>query len=224
MLELAICSSGSELAAKLVDDVKTAGHTARFLDVSGDWVAELDGNPVAVVLLDVAADAERIKAVSAQVRKTASMSRLRQIAVVDAQKLGEVSIPSTVDEVAVYPFRPGELAAKLRLLEESGRTPSATTLVFGNVAIDTTAYEVTLDGVQVPLTFKEQELLHFLAAHPDQVFSRSQLLSEVWGYDYFGGTRTVDVHVRRLRFKLGASMAARIQTVRNVGYKFTSHI
>jgi DNA-binding response OmpR family regulator len=70
------------------------------------------------------------------------------------------------------------------------------------------------------LTFKEFELLKFLAQHPGRVFTRAQLLQEVWGYDYFGGTRTVDVHVRRLRAKLGPEHEALIGTVRNVGYKF----
>ena len=88
------------------------------------------------------------------------------------------------------------------------------------VVIDEVSYQAKVNGRPLDLTFKEFELLRFLAGHPQRVFTREQLLSEVWGYDYFGGTRTVDVHVRRLRAKLG-DMESLIGTVRNVGYRFT---
>ena len=90
----------------------------------------------------------------------------------------------------------------------------------GDVTVDEHAYTAKLNGKALDLTFKEFELLKFLAQHPGRVFSRAQLLQEVWGYDYYGGTRTVDVHVRRLRAKLGPEHEAMIGTVRNVGYKF----
>src|SRR5205807_1897027 len=90
----------------------------------------------------------------------------------------------------------------------------------GELAIDEATYAARLRGGALDLTFKEFELLKFLAQYPGRVFTRSQLLQEVWGYDYFGGTRTVDVHVRRLRAKLGAEHEALIGTVRNVGYRF----
>jgi DNA-binding response OmpR family regulator len=90
----------------------------------------------------------------------------------------------------------------------------------GELAIDEATYAARLRGRVLDLTFKEFELLKFLAQHPGRVFTRAQLLQEVWGYDYFGGTRTVDVHVRRLRAKLGSEHEALIGTVRNVGYRF----
>ena len=90
----------------------------------------------------------------------------------------------------------------------------------GDLTIDEATYSARLRGRVLDLTFKEFELLKFLAQHPGRVFTRAQLLQEVWGYDYFGGTRTVDVHVRRLRAKLGAEHEALIGTVRNVGYRF----
>ena len=86
--------------------------------------------------------------------------------------------------------------------------------------MDEAAYTAKVGGRMLDLTFKEFELLKHLAQHPGRVFSRQQLLSEVWGYDYFGGTRTVDVHVRRLRAKLGPDKEHLIGTVRNVGYRF----
>ena len=91
----------------------------------------------------------------------------------------------------------------------------------GNLVIDAQTYSAHLNGAALNLTFKEFELLKFVAQHPGRVFSRAQLLSEVWGYDsYYGGTRTVDVHVRRLRSKLGSEHEQMITTVRNVGYSF----
>ena len=90
----------------------------------------------------------------------------------------------------------------------------------GEVVVDDATYTAKLGGRTLDLTFKEFELLKYLAQHPGRVFSRQQLLQEVWGYDYFGGTRTVDVHVRRLRAKLGPENETLIGTVRNVGYRF----
>jgi len=222
-VELAIFSNDSPLARALVDEAVAAGHAAHALGFGVDWIVEFEERPANVALIDVAADSSAARGLSSSMRESAAGRKIRQIAVVDVDDLGKEPVPPTVDELAVYPFRPGELASKLRLVEDAWRA-SSVALVFGNVVIDTAAYEVRLSGVPVALTFKEQELLHFLASNPDRVFSRSQLLTQVWGYDYFGGTRTVDVHVRRLRFKLGSEMESRIQTVRNVGYKFASNI
>ena len=92
----------------------------------------------------------------------------------------------------------------------------------GELIIDETTYSAKLKNKTLDLTFKEFELLKFLAQHPGRVFSRDHLLQEVWGYDYFGGTRTVDVHVRRLRAKLGPENESLIGTIRNVGYRFVT--
>ena len=89
----------------------------------------------------------------------------------------------------------------------------------GDLTIEEDTYTARLRGGPLELTYKEFELLKFLAQHPGRVFTREQLVTEVWGYDFFGGTRTVDVHVRRLRAKLGAEHESLIGTVRNVGYK-----
>ena len=101
---------------------------------------------------------------------------------------------------------------------EPGRDSGA--LVLGELVIDEATYAARLRGRLLELTYKEFELLKYLAQHAGRVFTRAQLLQEVWGYDFFGGTRTVDVHVRRLRAKLGTEHEQMIGTVRNVGYKF----
>jgi DNA-binding response OmpR family regulator len=128
-----------------------------------------------------------------------------------------------VDDFVLDTAGPAELDARLRLAIERRSAATEETggrLELGELAIDEATYTARLAGVALDLTYKEFELLKFLAQHPGRVFTRSHLVQEVWGYDYFGGTRTVDVHVRRLRAKLGAEHDAMIGTVRNVGYKF----
>jgi DNA-binding response OmpR family regulator len=121
---------------------------------------------------------------------------------------------------------PAEVEARLRLtagrlaLARDDDEVDSTIIRSGDVEIDEASYTAKLDGRSLDLTFKEFELLKYLAQHPGRVFSRQQLLQEVWGYDYFGGTRTVDVHVRRLRAKVGPEREGLIGTVRNVGYRF----
>ena len=127
-----------------------------------------------------------------------------------------------MDDVILAAAGPAEVEARLRLAV--GRLTSATAAAGGlirggELTIDPDTYAAKLKGRPLDLTYKEFQLLHFLATHPSRVFTREQLLSEVWGYDYFGGTRTVDVHVRRLRAKLG-DLESLIGTVRNVGYRF----
>ncbi|MHC5560836.1 response regulator transcription factor [Kocuria sp. U4B] len=129
-----------------------------------------------------------------------------------------------VDDVVLDTAGPAEVQARLRLAS----TPTApkptndARIRVGAVVIDDAAYSAHVNGHPVNLTYKEFELLKFLAQHAGRVFTRAQLLSEVWGYDYYGGTRTVDVHVRRLRAKLGTDHEHLITTVRNVGYSLTT--
>ena len=128
-----------------------------------------------------------------------------------------------VDDLVLDTAGPAELDARLRRAVELRAAQSdelGGRLEIGELTIDETTYTARLAGTALDLTYKEFELLKFLALHPGRVFTRSHLVQEVWGYDYFGGTRTVDVHVRRLRAKLGAEHEAMIGTVRNVGYKF----
>ena len=132
-----------------------------------------------------------------------------------------------VDDVILDTAGPAEVEARLRLVV--GRTTEAAVeeggpITAGALVIDEATYSVRLRGRILDLTYKEFELLKYLAQHPGRVYTRSQLLQEVWGYDYFGGTRTVDVHVRRLRAKLGTDYEVLIGTVRNVGYRFVPEV
>jgi len=118
---------------------------------------------------------------------------------------------------------PAEVEARVRLLVKrpEAATPDDAIRV-GELVVDPVSYQVRLRGRPLDLTYKEFELLRFLAARPGRVSTRSQLLQEVWGYDFFGGTRTVDVHVRRLRAKLGPEHESMIATIRGVGYKLVA--
>jgi DNA-binding response OmpR family regulator len=121
---------------------------------------------------------------------------------------------------------PAEIDARIRLAVSRVQIDQSATaygeIKAGELVIDETTYSAKLRGKALDLTFKEFELLKFLAQHPGRVFSRDHLLQEVWGFDYFGGTRTVDVHVRRLRAKLGPENENLIGTIRNVGYRFVT--
>lgn len=128
-----------------------------------------------------------------------------------------------IDDFIMFPYEPSELTLRIaRLLSKTQQLKSGKLLTADGLVIDTESFEVTVDGRQLALTFKEFELLRFLASHPGRVHTREALLNQVWGYEYFGGLRTVDVHVRRIRAKLGIKHENLVQTVHGVGYKFVS--
>jgi len=125
------------------------------------------------------------------------------------------------DDFCISPFHPRELEARLRHLTHSeGVVARAEMVDYAGLSLNLETYQATFEGQPLDLTFMEYELLKFLAQNPGKVFTREILLSRVWGYEYYGGARTVDVHIRRLRAKLGEEHANLIQTVRSVGYRF----
>jgi DNA-binding response OmpR family regulator len=124
------------------------------------------------------------------------------------------------DDFCLWPFQPRELEARLKhLFWRTGRGTRPELVEYGPLVLNTETYQASVNGRPLDLTFLEYELLKFLATHPGKVFTRQTLLSRVWGYEYYGGARTVDVHIRRLRAKL-VDEADLIQTVRSVGYRF----
>ena len=125
------------------------------------------------------------------------------------------------DDFCVLPATAEEVAARLaHLFWRTGRGLHAELIEHGPLVLNLETYQAAVAGRALDLTFMEYELLRFLAARPGKVFTRETLLSRVWGYEYYGGARTVDVHVRRLRAKLGEEHAHLIETVRSVGYRF----
>ena len=143
------------------------------------------------------------------------------IAAVSWDLLRTPDIRIGTDDFIVVPWRQGELTLRIaRLRVGEGPSAKSQVITVGDLVIDPERYDVFVGGRQVLLTFKEYELLKLLASNPGRVYSREALLEQVWGYQYFGGTRTVDVHIRRLRSKIEDAMHTFIDTVWNVGYRF----
>ena len=141
---------------------------------------------------------------------------------VSGSQLGELELRDDLfDDFCLAPIRPAELEARLKhLFWRTGRGTRPELIEYGGLVLNLETYQAAITGRPLDLTYMEYELLKFLASHPGKVFTRETLLSRVWGYEYYGGARTVDVHIRRLRAKLGEENAALIQTVRSVGYRF----
>ena len=181
--------------------------------------ANLVSAPVAdLIFLDARKDLTNAKSLAKLLVTTGLSCPL--IVIVNEGGLAALSLDWGSADIILDSAGPAEIEARIRLA--IGRAQAATsgdTIQASGLVIDETSYSAKVHGHPLDLTFKEFELLKFLAQHPGRVFSREQLLSEVWGYDYFGGTRTVDVHIRRLRAKLG-DLESLIGTVRNVGYRF----
>ena len=141
---------------------------------------------------------------------------------VSGAQLGELELREDLfDDFCLSPFHPQEVDARLRhLYWRAGKGARPEIVEYGDLVLNLETYQAAIGDRPLDLTYMEYELLKFFATHPAKVFSREQLLSRVWGYEYYGGARTVDVHVRRLRAKLSEEHAGLIQTVRSVGYRF----
>ncbi len=172
-----------------------------------------------VVVVDARTDLVGAKSVCQLFASTGII--VPRLLVVAERGLSVITAEWAVADFIVDGAGPAEYETRLRLLTTVS-VDAPETISGGGVVIDEAAYSVTLHDRPLDLTYTEFELLKYLVQHPGRVFSREHLLTEVWGYDYYGGTRTVDVHVRRLRAKLGVEHEALIATVRNVGYRFTA--
>lgn len=171
-----------------------------------------------LILLDARSELSNMKSL-ARILQTTGMSSPLLLIVTEGGLLA-INEEWGATDIILNTAGPAEVDARIRLAVTRNKPKALSSLVESiGIHIDETTYTAKLHGQPLDLTYKEFELLKFLTTHPGRVFSREQLLSEVWGYDYFGGTRTVDVHIRRLRFKLG-DLESMIGTVRNRGYSF----
>lgn len=192
-------------------------HSVRLLPHLASSVAQFDGAVVAIV--DARTD---LVASRSLCRLLSGNGELAVMGVVSEGGMITVNGGWGLDDVLLPTTGPAEVDARLRLgaARYASHGPDGSTLItVGEMVIDEETYVARVRGRPLDLTYKEFELLKYLCQHPGRVFTRAQLLQEVWGYDFFGGTRTVDVHVRRLRAKLGPDHESLIGTVRNVGYK-----
>ena len=199
-------------------------HDVRILPAEASVL--VDAPITDCIIIDARRDLPTVKSFTKLITTTGVSTPI--IIVTTEGGLSAVNTDWGITDVILDTAGPAEVDARIRIvigkdaITQLAKNPSLKEIRSGEVVIDEDSYTAKIKGRTLDLTFKEFELLKYLAQHPGRVFSRSQLLQEIWGYDYFGGTRTVDVHIRRLRSKLGPEFESIIDTVRNVGYRFST--
>ena len=221
-MRLILLTRAMESSAEVLPSLALLAHHVRIM--AAEPTALLASQDADAILVDGRRDLPAVRGLTRLLRQTGV--DIPVLLVTTEGGLPAIQWDWGMDEVLVDTTSPAEIEARLRLAvsrtsQVSGAVDAAPEEIqAGDLYIDEASYSARLRGRSLDLTFKEFELLKFLAQHPGRVFTRAVLLQEVWGYDYFGGTRTVDVHVRRLRAKLGPEHEALIGTIRNVGYRF----
>ena len=222
MSTLLLLTNALQPSAEVLPGLALLGHQVKILPAEGSALLEAPDSDL--VLVDGRQDLAHARDLCRLIRTTGT--DVPVLLVVTEGGLSVVTHDWGMDDVLLHTCGPAELEARIKLAigrltaQREAADPEAHVIRSGEVIVDDATYTAKIGKRHLDLTFKEFELLKFLAQHPGRVFSRQQLLQEVWGYDYFGGTRTVDVHVRRLRAKLGPDNETLIGTVRNVGYRF----
>lgn len=204
---------------------------AQALDLAGyPWKAVAEEHALAAAepedgwsggVIVAAADPEQAFALCRALRKR-EVPLEPLLLLVSGAQLADLELRDDLfDDFCLYPFQPRELEARMKhLFWRTGQGTRPELVEYSGLVLNLETYQAAIEGRPLDLTYMEYELLKFLAGHPGKVFTRETLLSRVWGYEYYGGARTVDVHIRRLRAKLGEEHANLIQTVRSVGYRF----
>jgi DNA-binding response OmpR family regulator len=217
---LLVLTPSTQVASDVLPGLSLLGHKARCLPPEPS--ALLDAVEADVVLVDARADLAGSRTTCKLIRATGVSVPV--VLVTTEGGMAVVTADWGIDDVVLAQASPAEIEARIRLAvgRKTAEDPldHASEFTSGDLTVDVGGYTARLSGVPLDLTFKEFELLKYLMQHPGRVYTRDQLLQEVWGFDYYGGARTVDVHVRRLRAKLGAEHEQMIGTVRNVGYRF----
>ncbi len=223
MSHLLLLTKSTQSSVEVLPALALLPHHVKVLPAEAS--ALIDAPPSDAVLVDGRHDLAQVRSLTRVIRTTGIECPL--LLVLTEGGLAVAAADWGMDDVIITTAGPAELEARLRLA--IGRVAAAIEgdgeshlISSSGLVVDDATYTAKLENRTLDLTFKEFELLKFLAQHPGRVFTRQQLLQEVWGYDYFGGTRTVDVHVRRLRAKLGPEHETLIGTVRNVGYRFVA--
>ena len=223
MSKVLLLTNTSGASAEVLPALGLLAHNVRILPAEASVLVDVPD--VDVILVDARRDLPGAKSLARLLATTGLGCPI--IVITTEGGLSAVSAEWGIDDVMLDTSGPAEVDARIRIAVGKHHAvialsdPHSGEIRTGDVVIDESSYTARLKGNVLDLTFKEFELLKYLAQHPGRVFTRAQLLQEIWGYDYFGGTRTVDVHIRRLRSKLGPEFEAIIGTVRNVGYRFT---
>ncbi|HRV68481.1 MAG TPA: response regulator transcription factor [Marmoricola sp.] len=221
MSALLLLTHSLQPSADVMPGLALLNHTVKILPAQAS--ALIQAPPSDLILIDARKDLAGSRDLS---RMLTTMGTVEPILLVVTEGgLAVVNADWGMTDVILDTASPAELDARIRIALSRRQvaiepSPEEHIIRSGDVCVDEAAYTAKLGDRLLDLTYKEFELLKYLAQHPGRVFTRDQLLQEVWGYDYFGGTRTVDVHIRRLRAKLGPEKEGLIGTVRNVGYRF----
>jgi DNA-binding response OmpR family regulator len=214
--ELACLTNRAGGAKELLPALEYLAHTLDTLPLEVASLAALEGKDL--VIVDATRDLARAHAICRTLRSADAEGAV--LLVLPEAALAALQPDWGASDFVLPDASPAEVEARVRLLaHRAPRDESDSAIRVGELVVDPVSYQVRLRGRPLDLTYKEFELLRFLAARPGRVSTRGHLLQEVWGYDFFGGTRTVDVHVRRLRAKLGPEYESMIATIRGVGYK-----
>jgi DNA-binding response OmpR family regulator len=225
MLDAWILAADADLASETATAVAELGYTPRRAVSNGNGRPTIDDGGSARqpgIVLVIASPGEPVPTtVCEQLVEDERLAMVPVVLAVDEEHLSTKTDVAGAHELIVRPFSAAELGARIqRARAQSGGAGDEELIRIGSLEVNLATYQVTIDERPVDFTYMEYELLKFLVTNPARVFSREALLSAVWGYDYYGGARTVDVHVRRVRAKLGQEHAMRIRTVRGVGYRF----
>jgi DNA-binding response OmpR family regulator len=219
-----IYTEDAEFAGELSRGLAELGYSPRRVPVNGTLLPpDLNGGARRPELVVVAAGAQEPvpSELLNRLREHDGLCEVPLVAALDPAHLGDAAVVAGAEELLVRPFASEEIGARVaRARKRADGVQDGDVVCSGSLELNLATYQVSIAGEPVSFTFMEYELLKFLMTHPNRVFSREALLSAVWGYDYYGGARTVDVHVRRVRAKLGQEHAARVKTVRSVGYLF----
>jgi DNA-binding response OmpR family regulator len=224
MAKILMLTNSTGASADVLPALGLLQHDVRILPAEASVL--VDAPITDCIIIDARRDLPTVKSFTKLITTTGVSTPL--IIVTTEGGLSAINADWGITDVILDTAGPAEVDARIRIvigkdaIEQLAKNPSLKEIRSGDVVIDEDSYTAKIKGRTLDLTFKEFELLKYLAQHPGRVFSRSQLLQEIWGYDYFGGTRTVDVHIRRLRSKLGPEFESVIDTVRNVGYRFST--
>ena len=221
MINVALSSSDRKFSRELRLQLVGWGYRPWMADTEEPLLEQLHDRGADLLLLDFTASPFDAPSAVRSLKRNAELKHIAVVAIVDARDAVTLDFSVGLEDFLVKSDSFEELETRIKfVLWRLSKVDSKDTVKAGALVMNLASYQVSVKGDTIELTYKEYELLRFLLTHRGRVFSRDALLRHVWGEEYLGGTRTVDVHIRRLRAKIGVEFDELIQTVRNVGYKF----
>jgi DNA-binding response OmpR family regulator len=221
MINVALASADRKFSRELRLQLVGWGYRPWMADPEEPLVEQLQDRGADLLLLDFTTAPTDPLLTVRSIKRDTELKHLPIVALVDTRDASTLDFSVGLEDFLIKSESFEELEIRIRfVLWRLSKVDSKDTVKAGQLVMNLASYQVAVNGEQIELTYKEYELLRFLLTHRGRVFSRDALLRHVWGEEYLGGTRTVDVHIRRLRAKIGTEFDELIQTVRNVGYKF----